>query len=733
MPSTIKTNTPSKKRKKSSIADLRKATKKIKLVEDTTEINIIPPHQSSSVFSITNTNTSTYIQTKLNFSTLTSNSSSDQFFTLKTDCIHLSLRSITSTSSASTTPTSSNQDNFIQPDYLKQIGISLRTNFNIKSRRKKQNNQSIHTSATSQLNRRKLRSSTNSVTTLNSSPCLPIPSLSTENLPNNDKVLGGYLRCYIEDFMSINRGHDVIILIPKLDNLLSDMSPLNEIQIGKASFRLFKGEVINSPKADSVQNGITNSDLIKGFGNDNYGSYIKIGHDSILLTWNEVMNGKQTGIQIWRKTEKYRDVYSLFKSRRKTKDGLLMILNTLFHEVVGDRIQLYHLLTCYYRAMLTHSSTLLLETRNLLAIYEPVVLEGVQYHKLLTLIDERFKVAIEKTYCQFCSINKAILSNEDINDLISKYKTFLPRHYETMRRMMVFDKKESLQRNKHLTIMNVYNRQLFHQFLSQVRIVNSHNCIHYAIVSAGACYGRGISGKALKHSTHAGISSNMQSMLNRVKHLNSNMNKKIQEMMLNKKYFVVALDNNQKGHNRKYQRDGSSNDFIKVTGRFFRSCDTFDYPTDTIKNINEKKKVLITYINQAIPSMYNLPCFERVLLDTNVNKDKNIARSILSTSANVPLSTTIDITGLRVKGYVNNVECCDVVKHVISPYLTNYFIGQDGFKKWSAMPLEFNTTTRRLIAKEMASKKDRFCISIHPFNSESQVNVIQITTKKLKY
>ena len=222
--------------------------------------------------------------------------------------------------------------------------------------------------------------------------------------------------------MTISRGHDVILLIPQLDNTLSDLIPLHVIKIGTTSFRLYKGEIINSPKSEDIQNGISNSDLINAFSKDNYGSYIKVGSESILVTWNDVMNGKHTGLQIWRKADKYRDIYNLFKSRRKTKDGLLMILNTLYHEVVGDRVQLYHLLTCYYRAMLTHSSTMLHETRNLLTIYEPVVLEGVQYSNLLKVIDERFKSAIEKTYTQFCSINKAILSNKDINDLINSLK-----------------------------------------------------------------------------------------------------------------------------------------------------------------------------------------------------------------------------------------------------------------------------------------------------------------------
>ena len=61
------------------------------------------------------------------------------------------------------------------------------------------------------------------------------------------------------------------------------------------------------------------------------------------------------------------------------------------------------------------------------------------------------------------------------------------------------------------------------------------------------------------------------------------MNLRIQEMMSTKKYLVATLDNNQKGHNKKFQRDGTSNDFIKVTGRYFRSCETFDYPNDTIE------------------------------------------------------------------------------------------------------------------------------------------------------
>jgi hypothetical protein len=270
----------------------------------------------------------------------------------------------------------------------------------------------------------------------------------------------------------------------------------------------------------------------------------------------------------------------------------------LYHEIYGDRIQLFHLLTCYYRALSQHSSTLLNESKSLLTLYKPVVLSGDNYNELLILIDNAFKKAIESTFTEFCSINKPLLSNTEINHLIKEYQRLLPNHYKTMKKMMLFDKKENQSRMKHLTLINHYNKMLFHQFLGQSRIINSHNCIHYAIVSAASCYGRGISTKSLLHSTHSGISSNINTMLNKVNLLNRNMNEKISSILKPMKYFVAALDNNQRGHNVKFQRGGSSNAFVKVTGRFFKSCTSFDYVNQQNEEENESKKVKITYINK---------------------------------------------------------------------------------------------------------------------------------------
>lgn len=272
-------SSPSKKRKKSNIRDLRSATKLLKVAKHKPDVNIIPPLQSSHRLP-KSTNTQTYVQTKLNFPTIKTNTSSDKYYTLSDNSIDLSLRSLSSKIKTLSTPTSTshNKEDFIQPDYLKQIGISLRSNFNNKRCRKKANNVSTYRSscASQPISSRKLRSSTITTTSLNCSPCQRIPSLSTKSLPNNDELLGGYLRCYVEDFMSINSGHDVILLIPKSDNIVSHLNANQDIQIGSTLFNLFKGKVMNSPKAELVKNGISNSDLINGFGKDNYGSYLLI-------------------------------------------------------------------------------------------------------------------------------------------------------------------------------------------------------------------------------------------------------------------------------------------------------------------------------------------------------------------------------------------------------------------------------------------------------------------------
>ena len=73
------------------------------------------------------------------------------------------------------------------------------------------------------------------------------------------------------------------------------------------------------------------SDYQSGFGSHNYGCDITFSEDteSILITWQEVLDGKNDGLQVWRFGVIYRDVYSNFADRSKTSQGLTGLMNTL--------------------------------------------------------------------------------------------------------------------------------------------------------------------------------------------------------------------------------------------------------------------------------------------------------------------------------------------------------------------------------------------------------------------
>lgn len=72
----------------------------------------------------------------------------------------------------------------------------------------------------------------------------------------------------------------------------------------------------------------------------------------------------------------------------------------------------------------------------------------------------------------------------------------------------------------------------------------------------------------------------------------------------------------QRGHPLKYQRYGSSKNFVKVTGRTSLKC--INYMVD-IGDENEKR-ALISYVNQLIVNPVNFHVFEMEVTDiTNVD------------------------------------------------------------------------------------------------------------------
>jgi hypothetical protein len=249
-----------------------------------------------------------YKQPKLNFATvLTTTPSSSSIYQLKDRSIDLNLRGFH-------TSAPSNIGDY-NKDYLRQIGIYLKGNYNIKRISSKSNT----TSSTN--TRRSNRNTSRGPTDL--SLC--------ENASNNDigSLLSGYVRCYLEDFMALKAKSSIIVLCPPEKTLFDAHQPKHQVELSSIKYDIFDCTVHASPNYDWVNQSLTYTDIKHALTRGNYGSYIQVnddhsnseGSESILLTWREVLLGKSTGVQVWRQQTTIRDMVDMFKNKRKCSQG----------------------------------------------------------------------------------------------------------------------------------------------------------------------------------------------------------------------------------------------------------------------------------------------------------------------------------------------------------------------------------------------------------------------------
>jgi hypothetical protein len=83
-------------------------------------------------------------------------------------------------------------------------------------------------------------------------------------------------------------------------------------------------------------------------------------------------------------------------------------------------------------------------------------------------------------------------------------------------------------------------------------------------------YGKGHGRSIVNTLSFCGHSISIQMLMNNTKKRRDEMPEKIHLLLRDKDGFVCALDNNQKGHPLKYQRNGTSNKFVKVTGTYIK-------------------------------------------------------------------------------------------------------------------------------------------------------------------
>ena len=561
--------------------------------------------------------------------------------------------------------------------------------------------------------------------------------IKSSSIIHKHTILSSYRRCLIEDFMVLNKEASILVLIPfkpecpllqqdsfwfSIDNN-SFMNYQSIVQFKKKKYHCISASVSTNPKLESVKSGITQFDLIDGLGSKNSGCLINFGNDDDgdlihkLITWNMVLMGGITGIQVWSDRKEFRNLSTAFNNRKKTNIGLVSLLNVMYYELYGDRLQCMYLMSCFYRTQLKQKQLELVKNttavENTNKVQEEILFEGTKYNNLITDIDITFKNAIISTYTSFCVLGDPLVSANQINVLVERFKIEMKVHYYMMKRILGIDKKERLTKNNHLVTTGYYDRLIFYNFLSLSRLRNPQSCINYAMVSAAALYSKGCGDNIQKRFTYTGASSTVKTFLRHVRPYGENMLISASSLLYKSKVTVATLDNNQKGHPNKYQRFGSSNKFVKVTARYFKNYTP--YVSDVVTS---NKHPIIEYVNQSIPSPNPMIPFEKIFHNGTTSYPMLLEAVQTNNIESATTENKIDFSGNRVKAYATVIDMCDEIQFCIRTSLTGYNRGNRVYKYVKNMPVYYQTEERDEIVKLMNSMKTSVIAKCSSFQTD---------------
>ena len=148
-------------------------------------------------------------------------------------------------------------------------------------------------------------------------------------------VLDGYRRCFVEDFMLLDKNDEVLLLVPSDKDIYSNVNEPQYVEFSQSSFYAYHGVISSSPKKPELKAGMYWSDLKHLMNEGNGGNYIKLDCDNIstntpiLIKFSSVLEGRSSGVQVWRRSKTFRDISKIFKNKKKLNKDWIRFL-TLF-------------------------------------------------------------------------------------------------------------------------------------------------------------------------------------------------------------------------------------------------------------------------------------------------------------------------------------------------------------------------------------------------------------------
>ena len=161
-------------------------------------------------------------------------------------------------------------------------------------------------------------------------------------------------RCLVEDYMVITKDTCLLVLIPTKNKRLCqewkkaiEHTDQDQTYILKNTYHQVICVVTGTPSHQVATQGTSKGDRVFHF--EEQGSLLLCpGGEEKHLAWQEVLDGKKDGLQVWKKGNSRRDPYDLLRYK-KSETTLYHLLRVLSCKMFGDAIQTLKLLLVHKR------------------------------------------------------------------------------------------------------------------------------------------------------------------------------------------------------------------------------------------------------------------------------------------------------------------------------------------------------------------------------------------------
>jgi hypothetical protein len=317
---------------------------------------------------------------------------------------------------------------------------------------------------------------------------------------------------------------------------------------------------------------------------------------------------------VWGMLHQNRD-YRKAMANVKTPETRLALFHSLLIEVEGDTSQTMELCNAM-NSVLESERYADLSKGGPSKSYD---IDPVKFKEFESTVNSVFLVAIKDCYGKFVAITKPLVTQSQMSSLCSDFKRLLPIPYETICMMLNYqDGRRLLKRYEHMN--EFYDRMVFHLFVSIERIKNRQTFVWISLVRAAVSFGEKGYSSSKSESVFFGHSSTNCTFRRYVRPF-SGSTLVIKQAMLSLEaeprvygHYVhwAAIDNAQKGQQRKFQRDGFSSNFLVVTAAIFVRI-WANPPSTKYKELKALQIYpKITYINQAVPAPITMEAYEAI-------------------------------------------------------------------------------------------------------------------------